>query len=514
MSLVTVRNLRVDFPGVAAVRGVSFDLDAGSCLALVGESGSGKSVTGRSLLGLTGGTVRADTLSVAGRTTLTRERGRLVASIPQEALAGLDPLRRVGAEIDTALRLHTTLDRVARARRSVELLRRVGVPDPDRVLAARPGELSGGLRQRALIAQALAGDPRVLVADEPTTALDASVRRGILDLLSSLRDDGLALLLISHDLGSVRQIADSVAVMSAGRIVEGGPVEQIFEHPASTHTRALLAARTRGVPRGTLLGGGTLLGERVDPAPVLELHDVTKRFGTVTAAEGVTLTVRAGRTLGLLGASGSGKSTIARIALGLSAPDSGTVALHGEPWVPLPERARRARRPRLGHVPQDPLGSFDPHLRAGALLAEALSAGRTRTPEGSDVTAALAAVGLDERILPARVLELSGGQRQRLAIARALAGHPEVLICDEPVSALDATVQAQVLDLLDTLQRERGLGILLISHDLDVVRHASDEVAVLDRGRIVDHGATEDVFTNPRADLTAALLAANAPDLR
>ncbi|UCR89336.1 ATP-binding cassette domain-containing protein [Mycetocola spongiae] len=526
-SRLSIRDLRVGFGPDRAVDGLSLEIAAGECVALVGESGSGKSVTGRAILGLTGGSVSATRLSVDGISVpdlgpraLRRLRGGTVALIPQDALLGLDPLRPIGREISTTLQLHTGLDARGRAGRVRELLERVGMPDPAARAASRPGELSGGLRQRALIAAALAGDPALLIADEPTTALDARVRRGILELLGSLTADGRSVLLISHDLVAVRGIADRVAVMSAGRIVEQGPTERVLNAPEHPYTRSLLAASPAGRARGTLLLGETPAAPSPAPpraaaaTPILEASAVSRTFRRsglrVEAVRAASLSLRAGSTLGLIGESGSGKSTLARILLGLDTPGGGQVRLDGQPWVPLPERERRARRHRIGAISQDPLGSFDPRLNVEQLLTEALSAGQTIRPRGHEGTlvAALDAVGLARSLRTRRPLTLSGGQRQRLAIARALAADPEILLCDEPVSALDLGVQAQVLDLLNEIQRERGLTMLFITHDLDVVRHMSDDLAVMYAGQIVETGPTERLFSAPRAEYTRALLAA------
>ncbi|WP_445443921.1 dipeptide ABC transporter ATP-binding protein [Clavibacter sp. km1a] len=540
-----VEDLRVSFGGESVVHGVSLRIAPGECLALVGTSGSGKSVTARSLLGLAGAgaDVRADVLEIGGRDLRDagpREwrgvRGTGVGLVLQDALSSLDPLRPIGREIGDALRLHGMRDARARQARVRELLERVGMPDPEVRAHQRSGELSGGLRQRALLAAAIALDPPLLVADEPTTALDATVQARIIDLLADLRTRGQATLLVSHDLAVVARLADRVAVMHDGRIVEEGPTADVLRAPAHRRTRALVAAVPTGVPRGVPLSEARLqaAATRAATAPaspstaasppgaatppddrvVLRATGLTRSYrgpaGSVrTAVDDVSLEVRRGRTLGLVGGSGSGKTTVARLLLALEEPDAGDVTLDGEPWSGIPERARRSRRPRVGAVYQDPLASFDPRWSVDRILRDALA---VAGPPGVDAFDSpgtlLAQVGLDPALLARRPARLSGGQRQRVAIARALAARPDVLICDEPVSALDIAVQAQVLDLLDELQRRLGLGLLLISHDLGVVAHMSDEVAVMSDGRIVERGSAADVLERPTHPVTRALLAA------
>ncbi|GAA2620968.1 ABC transporter ATP-binding protein [Dactylosporangium fulvum] len=529
-TVLDVCDLNVRFGDSDVVSGVSFTLERGRCLALVGESGSGKSVTARALLGLAGpqARVRAQRLHVLGRDVLGLSgralramRGRDVGLVLQDALVALDPLRPVGREIAAALRGTPARRRRQRVR---ELLVAAGVPEPEHRAAQRADELSGGLRQRALIASAIALDPPVLIADEPTTALDATVQDQILQLLLSLKEAGTGLLLISHDLAVISRVADTVAVMRQGGIVEYGPARDVLSAPTHPYTRQLLAAIPADRPRGTRLTGGPRSSPETTAWPagdaeLLTATALTKRYplpdGTHRlAVDGVSFALHRGRTLGLVGESGSGKTTTARIVLGLTRPDTGEVRLGGQPWSTLAESRRRPDRPRIGAIYQDPLGSFDPRMTVAEILADAVSLGRSTRPAGSrkEIMRLLDAVGLPVATAGHRPARLSGGQRQRVAIARALAPRPEILICDEPVSALDVLVQAQILDLLDDLQSEFGLGYLFISHDLGVVRHVSDDVVVMTGGQIVEAGPTEQVLTEPSHPYTRRLLAA-APRL-
>jgi peptide/nickel transport system ATP-binding protein len=536
-AVVSVQNLRVAFGSAArqvqAVDGLSFELAAGECLALVGESGSGKSVTARSLIGLAGAgaKVSADRLRVNGKDILGLRaaqlrgiRGKEVGLILQDALVSLDPLRPVGREIDDSLRLHTSLSPAARRARVLELLENVRMPEPEQRMLQRSGELSGGLRQRALIASAIALNPALLIADEPTTALDVTIQAQILDLLDELKNSGTAMLLISHDLAVVSDIADRVAVMQDGRIVEQGETAQVLGDPQHPYTRALIAAIPSGRGRGERLSSEpvrtahTSVRRDVAPEVLVRATDLSKQFPLrhgqqLLAVDRVSLQLEAGRTLGLVGESGSGKTTVARIILGLTTPDSGDVTLFGEPWNPLAERDRRARRPLLGAIYQDSLSSFDPRFTVDQVLADAVTGGFPRSAAArTRVTELLDSVGLPHAVRARRPLHLSGGQRQRVAIARALAANPRVIVCDEPVSALDVSVQAQVLDLLADLQNDLGLSYLFISHDLGVVQHMSDTVAVMRDGSIVEQGPAAEVFGSPEHEYTQRLVAA-APRL-
>ncbi len=499
--VLSVENLVVRFGQATVVDGLSLTIRAGECVALVGESGSGKSVTARTIVGLAGAGARvtADRLSVdgidvlsAGRRRLERMRGAVVGTVSQDALVALDPLRLVGREVEDALRLHTTLPPVQRRARVLELLSDAGIPDAAVRAGQRSDQLSGGLRQRALIAAAMAGSPRLLIADEPTTALDRQVRDGVLDLIGRQVDDGTAVLLISHDLDVVRRIASRVIVMTGGRVVEEGRTADVLRAPSHPYTRRLLAANPSG--RGRFERLSPSRGDAVAPiaptmaptigvAPALEAVGLGIAFdepggGPRQVLDNVSFTLPAGRTLGLVGPSGSGKTTVGRIALGLEQPDAGELRLFGQPWSALSERGRRRHRGAIGAVYQDPLGSFDPRFSVRRILADAVGGTREVLPDPSSaaVVDLLAAVGLDRDIAVRSPRNLSGGQRQRVAIARALAANPQVIVLDEPVSSLDVSIQAQILDLLDDLQRERDLSFLFISHDEDVIQHMSDDV--------------------------------------
>jgi len=558
--VLDVAGLRVAFPGGAEVlHGVDLRVAAGECVAVVGGSGAGKSVLARTLVGLAGegarADVRADRLTLLGRDALRfserdwrAARGRDVGLVLQDALGSLDPLRTVGAEVGEALAvrrpgaggasgargfsfprrfsrrhpIHQVAargsggdpgaprpSRVDRAERVLAALDEAGLPDPAVRARQRPGELSGGMRQRALIASAVVARPPLLVADEPTTALDATVAARVLGLLGDLRDAGTAVVLVTHDLGAVARVADRVVVLRDGRVVEEGTTAAVLGAPRHGYTRELVAAARLGEGPGAVPEPG---------AAVLEGHGLRREFplpggGSVTAVDGVDVVVRAGEAVGLVGESGSGKTTLARLLLAAGAPDAGEVLLDGRPWSALPERERRALRPGVRLVPQDPLGTVDPRLTVRAVLAAALATG-PRPPARADRDAAAAAL-LARVHLPAAVLDrrprtLSGGQRQRVAIARALASEPRVLLLDEPVSALDVQVQAAILDLLVELRRDTGVAMVLVSHDLGVIRRVCDRVLVMSAGRVVEQGPVPDVFGAPAHPVTRDLLAARA----
>ncbi|PZE82148.1 ABC transporter ATP-binding protein [Curtobacterium sp. MCBD17_032] len=525
--VLDVAGLSVTIGGTPLVDAVTLRVRGGECVALVGASGSGKSVTIRAALGLSapGAVVAADRLQVGGQDVRDLSerrwravRGRSVGYVGQEALGALDPLRPVGREVADALRLHTALS----ARERIEAVRAeleaVGL-DPDLATDGRTAEsLSGGMRQRALIAAATIGRPGLLVADEPTTALDAGVALRVMEQLRAAQERGTGVLVVTHDLGLVAGWADRVAVMDAGRIVEEGPTASVLRAPAHPATQSLVrAARpterpvmsTAARPEETAQTAQT--AQRAQTEPALAAVGLTRSYGTVPAVADVSLAVRPGRVLGLIGASGSGKTTVARMLLGLETPDAGTVQLSGQPWAPLPERARRARRHRVAAVVQDPGATFDERWDVERVLADALTAGRARRATGAlaaRVDDALRQVDLDPAVRLRSPRTLSGGQRQRLAIARALATDPEVLVLDEPVTALDATVQDAVLGLLERLRDDTGVAMVFVSHDLRAVRRLADEVLVVHAGVVVEHGPATEVFDRPQHAVTAQLVRA------
>ncbi|BBK39045.1 ABC transporter ATP-binding protein [Allostella sp. ATCC 35155] len=514
MPLLTVADLTIRFGDrPPAVAGVSFALARGETLGIVGESGSGKSATMLALAGLlprsarVGGRVRLAELDLTrlDEAGWRRLRGRRIAIVFQEAMAALNPLMRAGAQIVEAISAHGEVPPAVARKRSLQLLAEVGIDDPVRVAASRPWQLSGGQQQRVLIAMALACDPDLLIADEPTTALDATVQAQILQLLRDLqRRRGMAILFVSHDLGVVGAIADRVLVMQDGRVVESGPVEHLFAAPEHPYTRHLIARRTLArVPSPP--------SEPARSDIVVEQVSVTYRRpdgGRHVALDGVSFALARGRVLGVVGESGSGKSTLARVLVGLVRPTAGRVRVLGDDPAASTDRRPFARRCQM--VFQDSGGSLNPRLPVARLLAEPCAIhGLCPAAEVRDRCRQL----LDEVALPADVLDrfphqLSGGQRQRVAIARALAVGPEMLICDEILSALDAATQAQILALIADLGRRRGLTIVFVSHDLDVVADIADAVLVLHGGRIVEQGPVRQVLTAPAAAETAMLLAA------
>ncbi|MER5790919.1 ABC transporter ATP-binding protein [Streptomyces sp. NPDC001980] len=508
MSLVQVTDLTVQFGDLRAVDGLSFTLERGAALALVGESGSGKSTVASALLGLHHGTgaLLGGSIEVAGTDVqaasdgeLRKLRGAKAAMVFQDPLSSLDPYYAIGDQIAEVYRVHTRASRRAARVRAVEVLDRVGIPDAPRRSRSRPHEFSGGMRQRALIAMALACEPELLIADEPTTALDVTVQAQILDLLHTLREEtGMGLLLVTHDVGVAAESVDRVLVMRHGRVVEQGPVAAVLGAPAEPYTRELLSA----VPRVDAVRAPSQASEEV----VLEAKGLRREFGrgkrAFAAVDDVTLTVHRGETLGVVGESGSGKTTLGRMLVGLLEPTAGEVRYDG--------RARVGVNPAVQMVFQDPVSSLNPRRSVGESIADPLRA-RGERDEGrirGRVIELLERVGLEGAHYQRYPHEFSGGQRQRVGIARALAADPRVIVCDEPVSALDVTTQAQVVALLGELQRELGLALVFVAHDLAVVRQVSDRVAVMRRGRIVETGPADEVYDNPQDPYTRQLLAA------
>ncbi|MFF1835231.1 dipeptide ABC transporter ATP-binding protein [Streptomyces sp. NPDC058231] len=509
---------------VPAVRGVSLHVRPGETLALVGESGSGKSTIALAAMGLLAGNARATgSATIAGHqmvgareTDLAALRGRTVSMVFQEPATALDPLTRIGRQIAEVIRNHRKVSAKEAAAEAVELLRKVGIPEPERRATAYPFQLSGGQRQRVVIAMAIANEPSLLIADEPTTALDVTVQAEILDLLRRLAvETGTGVLLVTHNMGVVADFADRVAVMYHGEIVETGPVEDVLLRPSHEYTERLLAA----VPRLSVAEAGgpaaPAVAARPDTEPVVELRDISVVFGhgkgAVRALDGVSLAVHAGETLGLVGESGSGKSTASRVALGLIPPSSGTVSLFGTDLGRTRSRARRALRAGIGVVLQDPVASLDARMTVGECIAEPLRVHRrelSAKDRQSKVADVLDRVRLPRELARRAPRELSGGQRQRVSLARALVLEPRLLVADEPTSALDVSVQEAVLEVISELQHELGFACLFVSHDLAVVQHFAQRVVVMRAGRIEEQGPTGATLLHPETDYTRRLLAA------
>ncbi|MEM1265281.1 MAG: ABC transporter ATP-binding protein [Pseudomonadota bacterium] len=506
-----------------AVEDVSFEIARGETLCIVGETASGKSLTALSILDLhSPGVSASGAVVLDGRTllglsdrTLADVRGRDVSMVFQEAVPALNPVQTVEAQLIEAIRSHRSLTRNEARGEALTLLTSVGIHEPERRLVAYPHQLSGGMAQRVMIAMALSAKPSLLIADEPTTALDVTVQAQILNLLRDLRTQhNLALLMISHDMGVVAEMADRVAVMYRGRIVEMGPVEQIFDAPAHPYTQRLLAARqqarrtpVRGTSGAPLIEGKGL--SRRYPNPRRWLFEA--RSETV-AVDCVDITIGQSEIVGLIGESGSGKSTIGRLLLGLEAPDAGSVTIDGQP-MPRPGEPRwQALRQRFQVIFQDPHSALDPRCRILEQVKEPLDIFEigAAADRPARAAAALDQVGLDASVHRRFPGALSGGQKQRVVIARALVLQPRFLVCDEPVSALDVSVGAQIIDLLARLQRETDMSLLIVSHDLSLVRTLVDRVIVVKAGRIVEEGETTALFAAPRHPYSR-LLIASAP---
>jgi peptide/nickel transport system ATP-binding protein len=538
---------------VKAVDGVSFSLSRGEVMGLVGESGSGKSITGFSIIGLIDapGRIESGSIRLEGRelvglppAELRAIRGKSISMVFQDPMMTLNPMLTIGTQIQLALEAHEAVSGAEARRRAVAALRQVRIPEPESKVDFYPHQFSGGMRQRVAIAIALLHRPRLIICDEPTTALDVSIQAEILAEMKELVAElGTALIWISHDLATVASIASRVCVMRFGKIVEAGPVLDVLTRPQHPYTQSLLDALPSRAKPGALLarGAGTDAappprmarqaesGRRAADVPYFVIDDVGKRFQrkagvlhllaqkaglarpttAVQAVDAVSLTLKRGEALGLVGESGSGKSTLGRMAAGIYPPDTGLVLLDGEQVMSAGERPRKITT-RVQTIFQDPFASLNPRMRIGDSISEGpLAHGLVSRAEASAyVRQWLAAVGLDPAFASRYPHQFSGGQRQRVAIARALAMQPDVVICDEPVASLDVSIQAQIINLLIRLRSELDLTLIFISHDLSVVRHLCDRVAIMYRGQIVETGPAGEVYDNPRHDYTKRLLAA------
>ncbi|MEX0318228.1 MAG: ABC transporter ATP-binding protein [Ruegeria sp.] len=523
MSLLDVKNLNVSFRQdgqvTSAVKGVSFAVDRGETVALVGESGSGKSVTALSTVSLLGesaeieGSVTYDGQEMIGASEqrLMDVRGNDISFIFQEPMTSLNPLHTIQKQMAESLSLHQGLTGKAARDRIVELLDKVGIRDARERLDSYPHQLSGGQRQRVMIAMALANKPDILIADEPTTALDVTIQAQILELLAELQKaENMGMLFITHDLGIVRRIADRVCVMKDGEIVETGPTAEIFDNPQHPYTQKLLAAEPSGSPDPVAPDAEEIA--RTDKLKVwfpIQRGFLKRTVGHVKAVNDATITVRAGETLGIVGESGSGKTTMA-LALMRLISSEGEITFRGQDVRDWSTRELRRLRKDMQIVFQDPFGSLSPRMTCMQIIAEGLAIHKVdphRAPREL-VAEVMTEVGLDPAAMDRYPHEFSGGQRQRIAIARAMVLRPKLLVLDEPTSALDMTVQVQIVDLLRDLQRKYGLAYLFISHDLKVVRAMSHQVIVMRQGDVVEMGAADDLFENARTDYTRELVAA------
>jgi len=520
--LLQVHDLSVRFGDFEAVKHISFEIARGETLALVGESGSGKSVTALSVLQLLpyplashpNGSIKfhGEEMVNVSPTALQRLRGNRIAMVFQEPMTSLNPLHTIERQINEVLFLHKRLNTAAARARTLELLQLVGLPDAEKRLGAYPHQLSGGQRQRVMIAMALANEPDLLIADEPTTALDVTIQAQILKLLKDLQQKmGMALLLITHDLNIVRKVVDRVCIMTNGEIVEQGPVSQVFGQPQHAYTKKLLAAEPKGVAAVA----------HADAPVVMVAKDVKVWFpitagllrrtvGHIKAVDGISLSVRAGETLGVVGESGSGKSTLAYALLRLQRSE-GSIRFRGEELQGRSWGDMRPLRKDMQIVFQDPFDSLSPRLSVFHIVSEGLQVhdiGANETERRAMVAEALREVGLDPAAMDRYPHEFSGGQRQRIAIARAIVLKPKFIVLDEPTSALDMSVQAQIVDLLRDLQKKNDLAYLFISHDLRVVRALSDRVMVMKDGKVVEENSAKQIFEAPQTDYTKALIAA------
>ncbi|MCA1245978.1 ABC transporter ATP-binding protein [Massilia sp. MS-15] len=551
--LLQVRDLRIAFRvdkknTVEAVKGISFDVPANSTVALVGESGSGKSVSSLAVMGLlppeTTLIQPGSSARFAGRELLAlppAERrklcGKEIAMIFQEPMSSLNPVFTVGYQIGEVLRRHMGMNAKQARARTLELLAEVGIPEPALKIDAYPSQMSGGQQQRVMIAMAIACEPRLLIADEPTTALDVTIQKAIVELIVRLqRKHGMAVLFITHDLGLVAEIADRVIVMRHGEVREEGAAAQVFGAPADAYTRALLHCRPRLDERplrlpviDDYLEGRLRADERLpqrsrgsapDDQPLLVVRNLSKSFHVregllrkreFKAVQDVSFTLARGKTLGVVGESGSGKTTVGLTLLRLHRATGGSALFEGRDLLSMPERDYQAYKRRIQIVFQNPYASLNPRFTVGQILLEPMRIHRIGAGDGERVRMAqalLARVGLPEQAFHRYPHEFSGGQRQRIAIARCLTMKPEILVCDESVSALDVSVQAQVLNLLQDLQDEYGMSYIFISHDLSVVKYIADQVMVMHHGRVVEMADSDELYRNPRHEYTRSLLAA------
>ncbi|MBL8577987.1 MAG: ABC transporter ATP-binding protein [Mesorhizobium sp.] len=524
--LLSVHDLSVAFSQggkvTTAVDHVSFDIAKGETLALVGESGSGKSVTALSVLKLLpyppashpSGKILFDgkDLLALSENDLRKVRGNKIAMIFQEPMTSLNPLHTIERQVGEILSIHQGMREKQARERTLELLHEVGIREPEKRLGAYPHQLSGGQRQRVMIAMALANEPDLLIADEPTTALDVTVQAQILELLAKLKaKKGMSMLFITHDLGIVRKIADRVCVMTRGHIVESGPTKEIFAHPQHEYTRHLLAAEPKGRPPAADLSAKTVMsGSDIKVWFPIKQGFFRKVVDHVKAVDGIDVTVRAGQTLGVVGESGSGKTTLG-LALARMISSQGRIQFNGRDIDKLSFSAMRPLRRELQIVFQDPFGSLSPRMSVSEIIEEGLAIHEptlSAAERDERIVAVLSEVGLDPQTRFRYPHEFSGGQRQRIAIARAMVLKPKFVMLDEPTSALDMSVQAQVVDLLRDLQKKHDLAYLFISHDLKVVRALANDVIVMRNGRIVEYGSSEQIFDHPQTDYTKALISA------
>ena len=525
-TLLSIDSLCVDFHAgekvTHAVKDVSFEIDRGETLALVGESGSGKTVSALSILQLLpypaashpAGAIyfKGENLLALPPDGLRHVRGNQISMIFQEPMTSLNPLHTIERQIAEVLRIHMGITGDAARARVIDLLTKVGIPDATERLASYPHQLSGGQRQRVMVAMALANEPDLLIADEPTTALDVTIQAQILELLLQLKDEfNMAMLLITHDLGIVRKMADRVCVMHQGAIVERGATKDIFEHPKDDYTKHLIASEPKGSPPPADPDAKTIL--KTDDLKVwfpIKRGFLRKTVGHIKAVDGIDVDVKEGQTLGVVGESGSGKTTLGQAILRLISSE-GPIVYLGQRIDGYDSKQMRPLRKELQIVFQDPYGSLSPRMSIGQIIEEGLliqNPGISRKDRDERVARALTEVGLDAKVRDRYPHEFSGGQRQRIAIARALVLEPRFLILDEPTSALDVSVQAQIVDLLRDLQKRHRLAYLFISHDLKVVRALANSILVLRNGKVVEQGPSQEVFANPQTDYTKALLAA------